>query len=113
VAAASMAMLESLGYSVTWFSVAMRALQHLESGNRVDLILTDIVMPGGVSGIDLARTVRQCYPNVPVLLTTGYSAAARDAAHEGFVLLTKPFRMTALEQVIRSALDQRWQRAQG
>jgi two-component system NtrC family sensor kinase len=111
VAAASMAMLESLGYSVTWFSAAMRALQHLENGNRVDLILTDIVMPGGVSGIDLARTVRQCYPNVPVLLTTGYSAAARDAAHEGFVLLTKPFQMTALEQVIRSALDQRSQRA--
>jgi DNA-binding NtrC family response regulator len=79
-------------------------LEHLNRGNRVDLVLSDIVMPGGMSGIDLARTIRERYPQLPMLLTTGYSAAAREAAEEGFIILSKPFRISTLERVIRSAL---------
>jgi DNA-binding NtrC family response regulator len=66
-------------------------------------------MPGGVNGIELARTTRERYPNLPVLLMTGYSAA-RESADEGFVFLSKPFQISALEQAIRSALDQKSQR---
>jgi PAS domain S-box-containing protein len=110
VAEVTAAMLESLGYAVERAASARRALDELEAGRRVDLVLTDIVMPGGVSGIDLARTARGRFPGLPVVLTTGYSAAAREAADEGFVILSKPFQLSALERLVRTALEQRPQR---
>jgi two-component system NtrC family sensor kinase len=105
VAEVTMAMLESLGYMVRRARSPQLALEELRRGERVDVVLTDIIMPGGITAIDLARTVRDCYPHLPVLLTTGYSAVAREAIDEGFLLLPKPFQTSALEKVIRGAVD--------
>ena len=105
VAEVTIAMLETLSCVVTRVASALLALEHLENGNRVDLVLTDIVMPGGVSGIDVARTIRERHPQLPVVLTTGDSAVAREAVDEGFTLISKPFHLGVLEKAIRSALD--------
>ena len=105
VAEVTAGMLEGLGYSVARVSSSQQALEYLDSGRNADLVLTDIVMPGGSNGVDLARIVRERYPTLPVILTTGYSAAAREAAHEGFFILSKPYRIAALESSLRNALD--------
>ena len=57
-----------------------------------DLVCSDLVMPGGQDGLDLARIVRERWPHVPVLLMSGYSDAAGAALAEGFLLLTKPYQ---------------------
>jgi DNA-binding LytR/AlgR family response regulator len=60
------------------------------------LVLSDIVMPGGVSGVDLARRLRNMRPDLPVLLATGFSAAAAEARQEGLTVLAKPYTLEAL-----------------
>jgi two-component system NtrC family sensor kinase len=109
VAEVTTIMLESLGYVVVHVSSARQALDYLEEGEHADLVLTDIVMPGQSDGVDLARIVRERYPLLPVLLTTGYSGAARDAANERFVILSKPYRRHSLERFIANALERRQQ----
>jgi two-component system, NtrC family, sensor kinase len=70
----------------------------------VDLVLTDIVMPGGMSGLDLAHELRRRFPDLPVLLTTGYSAAAQEATQDGFPILSKPYHRKALQEVVTSVI---------
>ena len=60
-------------------------------------------MPGGRNGLDLARALRRRFPGLPVLLTTGYSAAAQQAAAEGFPVLPKPYQRNALESAVHAA----------
>jgi len=105
VAEVTARMLEGLGYSVIRVSSAREALRYLECGGDANLLLSDIVMPGGSNGVDLARIVRQLYPALPILLSTGYSAAAREATDEGLLILSKPYRMAVLERFVRAALD--------
>jgi CheY-like chemotaxis protein len=62
----------------------------------VDAVLSDMVMPGALGGLDLARKVRERRKAFPIVLMTGYSAAAGSAAAEGFPVLRKPFTMAAL-----------------
>ena len=64
-------------------------------------------MPGGVSGLDLARTLRERRPELPVILATGYSRYASEVAAEGFALIEKPYRRDALAASLRSALEGR------
>ena len=82
------------------------ALAHsAEDGLRVlalgdyDLVFSDIMMPGAMNGLDLAREVRSRYPNVPVLLTTGYSEAAALKPPD-FPLITKPYQYRDLVEVM-------------
>lgn len=105
VAEVTAEMLEGLGYDVVRVSSAGQALNYLEGGGDADLLLTDIVMPGGTNGVDLARIVRNRYPKLPILLSTGYSAAAREASKEGLAILPKPYRVATLERFIRAALE--------
>jgi CheY-like chemotaxis protein len=98
-------MLEGLGYCVTRVVSSPQALAYFESGAEPDLMLSDIVMPGGNNGVDLAKIVRNRYPDLPILLTTGYTVAAREAADEGILILPKPYRIAVLERFIRAALD--------
>jgi CheY-like chemotaxis protein len=56
----------------------------------VDLVFSDVVMPGGRSGLDLAREIGNSFPQIPVLLTTGYSACAQEATRYGVAGLQKP-----------------------
>jgi CheY-like chemotaxis protein len=103
VAEAATAMLQSLGCKVKHAGAAEPALEMLAAGETVDLVLSDIVMPGGIDGVTLARTLRGRYPALPVLLTTGYSDAAQKAAAELFPILLKPYSMEALRLALAAA----------
>jgi two-component system NtrC family sensor kinase len=82
---------------------AHEALELLGNDPKIDLVFSDILMPGGMNGLELGHAIRQRYPAVPVLLATGYSDSARDAVQQGFVVLQKPFDRAALEQGVRGA----------
>ncbi|MCB9959015.1 MAG: CHASE domain-containing protein [Rhodospirillaceae bacterium] len=102
------AQLIDLGYRVEAVGHAQAALDHLERDNAFDLLFTDIVMPGGKSGYDLAREARRRYPDLKVLLTSGYAATAAGNGLEsefGASVLSKPYRMDDLAQRIRAVLS--------
>ena len=107
VAEAAAAMLESIGCTVKRVGAAEPALELLASGETFDLVFTDIVMPGGMDGVELARALRARYPSLTILLATGYSNAAQKAAGEGFSILLKPYQLGALEQAIAEAVGGR------
>jgi len=72
--------------------------------NRGDHILfSDILMRGGMNGLDLAQEVRRRFPGMVVLLTTGYSSSAQQAVREGFEVLQKPYDLAALQRALREA----------
>jgi CheY-like chemotaxis protein len=97
-------LLEQLGYRVLRADNASEALQQLRGDTAVNLVFSDIVMPGGMDGLSLAREIRDRYPGVSVLLTSGYSDAVQ-AAENQFAILRKPFQAAALDQAIRDVLD--------
>ena len=105
VADVTTAILEDIGYHASRARNAGEALTMLSNGGRFHLLLSDIVMPGGTSGLNLARIVRQRFPAMPILLTTGYSAAARQAVTEGLPILQKPYRRQTLESAVRQFLE--------
>ncbi len=105
VAEVTVALLETLGDGVTQVDSAQAALDALASGSSFDLVFSDVVMPGGMSGVEFARVLRGRYPGLPVLLTTGYSIVAQAAGKEGFAILPKPYRPTALQAQIRDLLQ--------
>jgi len=92
--------LEQLGFAVTMTTSGLEALERLEAGAAVDLVLTDVVMTGHLNGLQLARTVRSRYPRIAVLVMTGYAAEIARIAAEGFTVLTKPFDATTLAEAI-------------
>jgi two-component system NtrC family sensor kinase len=97
--------LEEIGYQVTHAPNASLALDALRQSSAYDLVFSDIVMPGDLNGVDLARMIREKHPSVPVLLTTGYSTVAQAAMDEGFPILRKPYEMadlsSSLTRIIR------------
>ena len=96
-------MLAHLGYKVTRAASAAAALGALANGRHVDVVFSDIMMPGGMNGVDLAREVRQRRPGVPMLLTSGYAEAARkDAAAEGVHILPKPYQLHELAAALQT-----------
>ena len=105
VAALVSEMLEQLGYEVTRAASGAAALGALANGRTVDLVFSDIMMPGGMNGVDLVREIRSRRGDLPVLLTSGYAEAARDrAAAEGVKVLPKPYRIDELAAALRSAM---------
>jgi CheY-like chemotaxis protein len=108
VADVTASLLEVLGCRIRHARSAREALEVFLSGG-IDLVLSDIVMPGDMNGLDLARTLRERCPGLPILLTTGYSSAALDAAREQFPILPKPYRRNQLFEKIADLLaDRRW-----
>lgn len=98
----------TLGYAVDIVGDVASALRKLEEGRRYDLVFSDIVMPGGLSGFDLARTVRERWPGLPVLLTTGYSDEERlSGGRPGpdFPVLRKPYTLPILATRLREAIS--------
>lgn len=89
-------LLKGCGYAVTLAHRARAALDLLNAGEPVDLVFSDIIMPGGMDGVQLAEELRQRFPKVPVLLTTGYSEAMPAALAKGLPILTKPYDADAL-----------------
>jgi two-component system NtrC family sensor kinase len=96
--------LEELGFRVVHVPDAHSALNALERDASFDLVFTDIVMPGDLTGVDLARTIRLRYPALPVLLTTGYSNMAQAAADEGFSILHKPYDSAGLSASVNRTI---------
>jgi len=94
---------EQLGYRVEQAGGAQSALDLVERDGNIDLIFSDILMPGGMNGLDLANSVRQRFPAIAVLLSTGYSSSAQDAVRQGFEVLRKPYDLAALQRALRAA----------
>lgn len=102
VAAMVSEMLDELGYEVTRVASASAALGALANGRRIDMVFSDIMMPGEMDGVDLGREVRQRRNNVPVLLTSGYAeASAPRAESEGFGVLRKPYSLSDLAAALK------------
>ena len=97
------AMLGELGFDHDRVASADAALKRLEAAADVEILLSDMVMPGEMSGLDLVRTVADRWPELPTVLMTGYSAAAASASAEGVRLLLKPYRIDALAAEIDAA----------
>ena len=104
VAAVTASLVEQLGYQTLRAENATDALNRLQRGERIDLVFSDVVMPGGMNGIALAQEIGNRYPQVPVLLTSGYSDVVQTAGSQ-FAILRKPFQLPALEKSIREALE--------
>jgi PAS domain S-box-containing protein len=96
--------LEALGYQVQEAEDARSALAVLESGATVDLVFADIMMPGGVSGLELAREVARRWPSKQVLLTSGFAGPGGKSESLGFPLLRKPYSQGELARSIQAAL---------
>jgi len=105
VAEVGSGMLRQLGYRVRSVANAQAAIAALRLDADVDLVFSDILMPGGMNGLDLAREIGDRFPDIPVLLTTGYSASAKDAVRRGLIVLQKPYDLEALGRNIREAVD--------
>ncbi|WP_395646386.1 PAS domain S-box protein [Terricaulis sp.] len=108
VRAHAISSLESLGYRVTVASDGREALAALRAGVRPALLFTDVVMPGGVSGLELAAQARALQPDLRVLFTSGYPRevlTGRGQLDPGSDLLNKPYRLADLARHVRAALD--------
>ena len=102
------AMLASLGYEVTSAASGREALELLDRVGEVDLLFTDVVMPGGMNGREVAEEIRRARPGLRVLFTSGYAEGAlqNDGRLEaGVLLLPKPYRKRDLAQKVREALS--------
>ena len=98
------AMLEQLGYATVTAGTADQAMKILAARDDIDLVLSDIVMPGRFDGMELARRLRKERGDIPVLLTTGYAKAVAEPFAE-FPLLRKPYQLPVLAQAVRAAID--------
>jgi two-component system, NtrC family, sensor kinase len=103
VAEVATAYFQQLGYMLKQVASANEALELLAKDAKIDLVFSDILMPGGMNGLELGHAIRRRYPAMPLLLATGYSDIARDAVEQGFIVLQKPFDLAALEQALREA----------
>jgi signal transduction histidine kinase/ActR/RegA family two-component response regulator len=101
--------LQSHGYRVLEAANGLQALQVWDQNRgRIDLLLTDVAMPDGMSGRDLASKLRQEQPRLPVIFSSGYSQEMlqnNEAAGPGVTFLSKPYRPLQLAQAVRDALD--------
>jgi PAS domain S-box-containing protein len=96
--------LESLGYNVLQAKDAATALAVLAE-EPVDLLFTDIVIPGTIDGVALARTAQAHWPSIKILLTTGFGDTASRGDAQGLLVLEKPYRTTDLARALRQTLD--------
>jgi PAS domain S-box-containing protein len=106
-------MLTGLGYQVITATHAAEALKIVHSDAPIDLLFTDVVMPGGVSGLELARTARQVRPGLPVLLTSGFMGEGAVLETAEFPLLDKPYETGGLAAKLRKVLDRPGRRKRG
>jgi PAS domain S-box-containing protein len=100
-------LLHDLGYQTKWVTNAREALAMLaEDEFAFDLVFSDVIMPG-MNGVELAAVIRERYPGLPVVLTSGYSSVLAENAHRGFELIQKPYSVEALSRTLRKAIAER------
>jgi len=100
-------MLTLLGYDATTANSAADALKHLEAGTRVGVLFLDIGLRSGMSGLDLAIIVRDRFPEIAILLTTGHGDAMAEARGQGFEVLPKPYLVGPLREALARLLVSR------
>ena len=102
------AQLESLGYTVIAASEGPSALAHIRNRSDIDLLLTDVVLPGGMNGRQIADAALAIRPDLKILYTSGYSENAivhHGRLDSGVELLSKPYRRATLAAKVRKVLD--------
>ncbi len=100
--------LRNLGYRVVAVADGHAALEKIEQSDDFDLLFTDVVMPRGMNGRQLAEKARALRPALPVLFTSGYTDDAvlnSGRPGDGVHLLHKPYRLSELAEAIRTVLD--------
>ena len=99
-------LLEDLGYAVKRVANANDALAILARDEfSADLVFSDVIMPG-MNGVELAGVIRDRYPGLPVVLTSGYSNVLAENAHSGFELIQKPYSVELLSRTLRRAITE-------
>ncbi|MDM0078714.1 PAS domain-containing protein [Variovorax sp. J2P1-59] len=101
VAALTREMLGHLGFAVIHVASPAAALGALANARSIDIVFSDIMMPGGMSGLDLAREIRRRRPELPIVLTTGYAGAAAGMSNAEFRMLLKPYSLESLADALR------------
>jgi CheY-like chemotaxis protein len=100
--------LQQLGYRVLQAASGAEALETIAAHPDIDLLFTDLIMPGGLSGYDLSARVRNLYPRIRILLTSGYAEELVNSDRppgEQFRVLRKPYRQADLARAIEDALE--------
>jgi PAS domain S-box-containing protein len=101
VAALTVEMIKQLGYDTTRVASAEAALGALADRRSVDIVFSDIMMPGRMDGVELAQEIRRRRPNLPVLLTSGYAEGARrNAGAQEIKIIPKPYRIDELRDAL-------------
>jgi CheY-like chemotaxis protein len=100
--------LTELGYHVVEAESVNSAIAVLEN-QPVDIVFTDILMPGGGTGFDLAKVIRRRWPDLPVVFTSGFADANLSHSGRGLAdkILNKPFRRAELARALREAVDRK------
>jgi CheY-like chemotaxis protein len=97
-------LLQDLGYTTRRADNAKQALALIDADQfAFDLVFTDVIMPG-MNGVELANIIRERYPSLPVVLTSGYSSALAENANQGFELVQKPYSVEALSRTLRKVI---------
>ncbi|KQQ44954.1 histidine kinase [Methylobacterium sp. Leaf125] len=108
VAETASIILEDFGYKVIVADGPRAAIEILDGERRIDLLFTDLIMPGGMNGVMLARAARERQPRIKVLLTTGYAEASlerTDAGGTEFEIINKPYKRLELARRVRRVID--------
>jgi CheY-like chemotaxis protein len=95
-------LLQQLGYDTLEVDSARAALERLYDGAKVNLIFSDIVLPGAMDGLALAAELETRYPRMPILLTTGYARSL--ASEPRYPVLRKPYDIVQLDDAIKQAM---------
>jgi len=108
LASVARSILDTLGYTTICVSSGNEAMRVLENNSAIDLVFSDIVMPGGMSGLDLADAMAMQYPAVKILLTSGFTADAKHSDRAEYLIqnmVAKPYRNKVLARRVRETLD--------
>jgi len=103
VRSVAVSLLEQLGYRTIAVDEAEAAIDTLAAGHQINLVFSDVILPGRIDGVALARELTERYPQIPIVLTTGYSKIF-DSEPE-FPVLRKPYQLSALGRIIHEALN--------
>ena len=96
-----------LGYGILTAASGPEALEVIRGGARIDILFSDIVMPGGMNGVELSVEAHRIRPDIRILLTSGYAAGALtgDDVPEGLNVIAKPYRLEDLSQKLQQVLS--------